>query len=226
MQAVTRAPDTLLEELSEVDARLERAAPSEAIAWAFERFSGDVALACSFEDVVLLDLVLAQRPDAEVLFLDTGGHFQETLDFAARVATERHVNLHTLRPGPEADAWPCGTARCCELRKVAPLAAALVGHDAWITALKRVDAPTREAAPVVGWDDRFALAKVNPLATWTDDDVAYYLRSHDLPEHPLWAKGYASIGCAAMTAPPRPGEGRRSGRWVGLDKEECGLHEA
>lgn len=224
MQAVTRAPDTLLEELSEVDARLERAAPSEAIAWAFERFSGDVALACSFEDVVLLDLVLAQRPDAEVLFLDTGGHFQETLDFAARIATERHVNLHTLCPGPEADAWPCGTARCCELRKVAPLAAALAGRGAWLTALKRVDSPTRAHVPVVSWDERFGLVKVNPLASWTDDDVAWYLEAHHLPQHPLWAKGYASIGCAAVTRPVAPGESRRAGRWSGSDKEECGLH--
>lgn len=221
----TAPPAALADELARESARLETAPPLEVLGWALGRFER-VALACSFEDVALLHMAVSLRPDLEVVFLDTGGHFPETLDFVERLEREWSLRLTRTVPGPDAAGSPCGTARCCELRKVAPLAAALVGHDAWITALKRVDAPTREAAPVVGWDDRFALAKVNPLATWTDDDVAYYLRSHDLPEHPLWAKGYASIGCAAMTAPPRPGEGRRSGRWVGLDKEECGLHEA
>ncbi|HQU27125.1 MAG TPA: phosphoadenylyl-sulfate reductase, partial [Acidimicrobiales bacterium] len=141
---------------------------------------------------------------------------------------EREWSLRVTRttPPPEAEGWPCGTARCCELRKVEPLSRVLGERTAWVTSLKRVDAPTRDAAPVVSWDRRFSLVKVNPLATWTDDDVAFYLASHGLPPHPLWAEGYGSIGCAAMTRRPRPGEGRRSGRWVGLAKDECGLHEA
>ncbi len=129
-------------------------------------------------------------------------------------------------PGPDADAWPCGTQRCCELRKVEPLGRALANHDAWITSVKRVDAATRTTMKTLMWDDQFHLVKVNPLATWSDDDVAYYLKSHALPEHPLWAEGYASIGCEAMTVKPLVAGDRRSGRWVGLDKDECGLHEA
>jgi phosphoadenosine phosphosulfate reductase len=92
--------------------------------------------------------------------------------------------------------------------------------------VKRVDAPTRAAMKILSWDEKFALVKVNPLATWTDDDVAYYLKSNALEEHPLWAQGYASIGCAAVTTKPAVDGDRRSGRWLGADKEECGLHEA
>jgi phosphoadenosine phosphosulfate reductase len=218
--------DNLGEELARENERLESASPREVVEWALARFAGDVVLACSFEDVALLHMVHDLRPDVEVIFLDTGGHFQETLDFVARLESEWSLRLTRTVPGPEAGVWPCGTERCCALRKVAPLEGVLAGRAAWITALKRVDAPTRAAAPVVEWDARFRLVKVNPLATWTDDDVAYYLASHELPVHPLWDQGYGSIGCAAMTEKPRPGEGRRSGRWVGLDKEECGLHEA
>ncbi len=218
------APDTLLDELAQADRDLAAAAPSEVIAWALQRFSGNVAMACSFEDIVLLDLALAQAPRIEVIFLDTGAHFPETLEFAHRVSAERDVQLTTTTPGPEADAWPCGTERCCELRKVEPLAKALVGRDAWLTALKRVDGPSRATIPVVGWDERFGLVKCNPLATWTDDDIAWYLQAHSLPTHPLWEKGYASIGCAPVTRPLAPGETRRAGRWSGTDKEECGLH--
>jgi len=221
---VTTPTDTLREELAEADRRLATAAPSEVIDWALARFDGNVAMACSFEDLVLIDLALTSAPDLEVIFLDTGFHFPETLEFAHRFCTERGVNLTTTSPPPEADTWPCGSERCCELRKVVPLAGALQGRDAWLTALKRVDAPTRAHVPVVGWDERFGLVKCNPLAAWNDDDVAYYLREHGLESHPLWAKGYASIGCAPVTRPVAPGESRRSGRWSDTDKEECGLH--
>jgi phosphoadenosine phosphosulfate reductase len=214
----------LLEELAEADRALAVAAPSEVIEWALERFDGNVAMACSFEDLVLVDLAISAKPDLEVIFLDTGYHFPETIEFAHRFADARGVHLTVTTPGPEADAWPCGSARCCELRKVAPLERALKGRDAWLTALKRVDGPSRAGIPVVGWDDRFELVKCNPLATWTDDDVAWYLREHGLDEHPLWAKGYASIGCAPVTRPLAQGETRRAGRWSGTDKEECGLH--
>ena len=214
----------LLDELEAANRRLETAAPSEVVAWVLERFSGNVAMACSFEDLALVDIALAVAPDLEVIFLDTGYHFPETLAFAHGYCEERGVNLTTTTPGPEAEAWPCGTARCCELRKVAPLKAALEGRAAWLTALKRVDATTRADVPTVSWDDRFGLVKCNPIAAWTDDAVAWYLREHGLAQHPLWEKGYASIGCAPVTRPVAPGASRRSGRWSGTDKEECGLH--
>jgi phosphoadenosine phosphosulfate reductase len=220
----TPSPD-LLSELGAVNSRLEHAAPLEILTWIFERFDDDLAMACSFEDVALLHMVHELRPETEIIFLDTGGHFPETLEFAARMEAEWSLRLVRTTPGPEADAWPCGTERCCELRKVEPLRRAVQGRAAWITAVKRVDAPSRASMKIVAWDEKFGLAKVNPLATWTDDDVAYYLTSHGLPEHPLWALGYGSIGCAPVTAKPQVPGDRRSGRWAGADKEECGLHE-
>jgi phosphoadenosine phosphosulfate reductase len=225
MPAITSTP-SLLSELEATNERFERSTPLEILEWAFERFGDDVAMACSFEDVALLHMVHELRPDTEIIFLDTGGHFVETLDFAGDIETKWSLNMTRTRPGPDADAWPCGTAQCCQLRKVEPLGRALQGRAAWITSVKRVDAPTRATMKTLMWDDKFELVKVNPLATWSDDDVAYYLTSHDLPEHPLWAQGYASIGCAAMTLKPQVPGDRRSGRWVGLDKDECGLHEA
>jgi phosphoadenosine phosphosulfate reductase len=216
----------LLSELEVADERFERATPLEIIKWTFDRFDDDVAMACSFEDVALLHMVHELRPATEIIFLDTGGHFQETLDFADRMTNEWSLNVTRTVPGPDAAASPCGSANCCELRKVEPLGRALQGSSAWITSVKRVDAPSRASMKTLMWDEKFGLVKINPLATWGDDDVAYYLKSHDLPEHPLWAEGYASIGCAAMTLKPQVPGDRRSGRWVGLDKEECGLHKA
>ncbi|MGH3733905.1 MAG: phosphoadenylyl-sulfate reductase [Acidimicrobiales bacterium] len=215
----------LLSELDETNERFEHSTPIEILQWTFDRFD-DVAMACSFEDVALLHMVHELRPTTEIVFLDTGGHFGETLDFADQVEAKWSLNMTRTQPGLDADAWPCGTQQCCQLRKVEPLGRALRGRSAWITSVKRVDAPTRATMKTLMWDGKFELVKVNPLATWGDDDVAYYLTSLDLPEHPLWAQGYASIGCAAMTLKPQVPGDRRSGRWVGLDKDECGLHEA
>ena len=217
---------TLLDELEAVNAGFESSSPHEILTWTFDRFGGDVAVACSFEDLALLHMVHEMRPSTEVVFLDTRGHFDETLDFARRIEHEWSLNLTRTLPGPEANEWPCGTTRCCELRKVEPLGRALAGRAAWITAVKRADAPTRAQMKILMWDEKFGLVKVNPLATWSDDDVAYYLDARHLERHPLWAEGYASIGCAAVTVRPLVAGDRRSGRWAGADKEECGLHEA
>ncbi len=216
----------LLDELSAADARFAHAAPAEILAWTFDRFGDDVAFACSFEDVALLDMIRQVAPRTEVIFLDTRGHFPETMAFAQRLEAEWDLNVTRTLPGADAEPWPCGTERCCELRKVAPLARAVAGKAAWITSLKRSDAPTRSSMRIVHWDEKFGLVKVNPLATWSDDDVAYYLGSRELPEHPLWSQGYASIGCAPVTVKPLVAGDRRSGRWAGADKEECGLHES
>ncbi|MGA2295367.1 MAG: phosphoadenylyl-sulfate reductase [Acidimicrobiales bacterium] len=223
---MTTPASTLLDELESTNERFEHSSPLEILNWTFERFDDDVAMACSFEDLALLHMVHQLRPSTEIIFLDTLSHFAETLDFASRVEDEWSLNLTRTVPGPDADAWPCGTERCCELRKVEPLKRAVAGRAAWITSVKRVDAPSRAGMKTLLWDEKFGLVKVNPLATWTDDDVAYYLASNKLPEHPLWALGYTSIGCAPVTMKPQVAGDRRSGRWVGVDKEECGLHEA
>jgi phosphoadenosine phosphosulfate reductase len=223
---MTTPTSTLLDELETENQRFEFASPLEILTWTFERFDDDVAMACSFEDLALLNMVHELRPKTEIVFLDTGGHFAETLEFAARIEREWSLNLTRTTPGPDADAWPCGSERCCELRKVEPLKRAVAGRAAWITSVKRVDATSRAGMKTLLWDEKFDLVKVNPLATWSDDDVAYYIGAHQLPEHPLWAQGYASIGCEPMTVKPLVPGDRRSGRWVGADKEECGLHEA
>lgn len=221
---ITVAPEDLEAELARADAELLRAPASRSIEWARERFGGDLIVAASFQDVVLIDLVVQVDPEIPVLFLDTGAHFPETLEFVQAVTKRYGLNLVVTHPGPEAEAAPCGSARCCELRKVVPLRQALAGKQAWLTALKRVDAPTRAEAPVVAWDASFGLVKVNPLVTWTEDDIDSYLADHGLPTHPLWARGYRSIGCAPTTRPVAPGEDPRAGRWAGTGKVECGLH--
>ncbi|MDH2903442.1 MAG: phosphoadenylyl-sulfate reductase [Actinomycetota bacterium] len=216
----------LLHELDVADASFAHSSPSEILTWTFGRFGADVAFACSFEDVALLHMIHEVAPDTEIVFLDTGGHFAQTTEFLERMERDWHLNVTRTQPGPDAMSWPCGTERCCELRKVEPLSRAVAEKSAWITSVKRADAPTRATMKIVHWDDKFGLVKVNPLATWSDDDVAYYLSSRELPEHPLWAQGYASIGCAPVTIKPLDPADRRSGRWAGADKEECGLHEA
>jgi phosphoadenosine phosphosulfate reductase len=224
-EATTTSPSAaFLEELDEANGGLEFAPAGKAISWALDRFGDSMALACSFQDIVIVDLVHAESPGIEVVFLDTGAHFDETLRFVDQVTERYDLNLTVTHPGPEADAFPCGSHRCCEFRKVGPLRRALAGREAWMTGLKRVDAPTRAATRIVEWDSSFGLVKVNPLAAWTDDDIAGYVADHGLPEHPLTARGYLSIGCAPTTRPVDPGEDPRAGRWSGSDKTECGLH--
>ena len=211
-------------ELAELSERFETAPAAHVIRWAVERFGRSAPSRRSFQDIVLIDIAVAVDPGIEVLFLDTGFHFPETLDFVEQVRARYDLNLTVTKPGPEADAWPCGSDRCCELRKVAPLGAALLGKQAWITGLKRVDAATRSVAPIVTWDEQRDMVKLNPLATWTDEDIAFYVADHGLPVHPLTTQGYLSIGCAPTTRPVAPGEDARAGRFIGMGKTECGLH--
>jgi phosphoadenosine phosphosulfate reductase len=219
------AEDTLgAAELARLDDEFETAPASKVIRWAVDTFGDDLVLAASFEDVVLIDLATKIAPRIEVIFLDTEAHFPETLAFVEAMRQRYGLNLTVTKPGPEAAAHPCGSEQCCQFRKVAPLRAAVEGNRAWLTSLKRDDGPTRADAPIVSWDAAFGLVKVNPLATWTNDDITSYLADHELPEHPLWAQGYRSIGCAPTTRPVAEGEDPRAGRWAGLDKSECGLH--
>lgn len=222
--AAPTAPSLLAGELAEVDARLAHAPASRAVEWAVDRFGPDLVLAASFQDIALVDLAVKVDPDIEVVFCDTGAHFPETLVFVDEVRERYGLRLTVTQPGPDAADWPCGTAKCCQLRKVEPLQRVLAHKRAWLTSLKRVDAPTRANAPIVGWDQVFGVVKVNPLATWTDDDVDSYLRDHGLPLHPLIPMGYLSIGCAPTTRPVVAGEDHRAGRWADTGKTECGLH--
>jgi phosphoadenosine phosphosulfate reductase len=214
---------TIFDRLELQNELLEHAPPVEILRWTFSQFGDDAVMACSFEDLALLHMVHSVRPRVEIIFLDTGAQFLETLEFASRIEHEWDLNLVRTHPGPDAANWPCGTERCCELRKVEPLTRVLEDKAAWITAVRRTDSASRAATKIVSWDSKFGLVKVNPLATWNDEDIAYYLKVNALSEHPLWKMGYTSIGCAPVTVRP-VGEARRSGRWVGTGKDECGLH--
>jgi len=211
-------------ELAAISADLETARPEDVIEWAVNRFGRDLTIACSFQHCVIIDMTVRVDPEVEVLFLDTGYHFRETLAFVEEVRQRYDLNLRIQRPVPEADGVTCGSEGCCELRKVQPLNAALAGKAAWISGLKRVDTEHRADAPVVVWDDRRRMVKINPLAAWTDADVENYSDDRALPVHPLAARGYLSIGCAPTTRPVPADGNRRAGRWWGEAKTECGLH--
>ncbi len=211
-------------DLAIVSAALEAQPASSAVAWARGRFGAGLVLAASFQDCVLLDIVTGVFPGIEVIFLDTGAHFPETLEYVELARGHYNLNLTVLQPSEEAAAWPCGSSRCCELRKVRPLNAHLANRQAWITGLRRVETPQRAHAPIIGWDQARGLAKINPLASWSDQDMASYVCQHDLPVHPLTAAGYLSIGCAPTTKPVVEGQDQRAGRWAGSGKTECGLH--
>ena len=222
MSAPTAVPGA--GELAELSSRFELRPASDVVRWARDTFGAGLVLASSFQDCVLIDVAVAVAPDIEVVFLDTGYHFPETLDYVETVRARYDLNLTVVRPDVGPGEWPCGTARCCELRKVAPMDRALAGRPAWVTGLRRAEAPTRAAAAIVGPDPARDLVKVNPLATWSDLDVEGYTTDHGLPRHPLTAVGYASIGCAPTTQPVAPGADPRSGRWAGTGRTECGLH--
>lgn len=196
-------------------------------------FPGRIALVSSFgsEAAVLLHMISELDRAVPVLFLDTLHLFPETLAYRdALVARLGLTRVETLRPDPETLAkedsenfhWSSDPDRCCAIRKVEPLAKALRNYDAWITGRKRFQAATRAALPLFENDGTHI--KLNPLATWTRDDIAAYFERHGLPAHPLVARNYLSIGCLPCTSPVRPGEDARAGRWRGRGKTECGVH--
>jgi phosphoadenosine phosphosulfate reductase len=214
----------LREEMADRSLSFETAPAGLVVAWAAERFGSRLAMSCSFQEAVLIDIAVRVVPDIEVIFLDTGSHFDETLAYVEEVRARYDLNLTVTHPVEGAQAHPCGTSQCCEFRKVRPLRQALADNDAWMTGLKRSDAPTRRRAPIVSYDDAWGMVKINPLATWTHEDLVGYAADHGIPEHPLRSQGYVSIGCEPTTRPVADGEHHRAGRWAESDKVECGLH--
>ncbi|QQQ77712.1 phosphoadenylyl-sulfate reductase [Saccharothrix sp. 6-C] len=232
MTAPTRVEELkVIAEAASVE--LADAGPEEALAWTARTFGESWIVASNMQDAVLVDLATKVKPDVDVLFLETGYHFAETIGTRDAVdlvypgvhivnaAAEQSVADQEARFGLLNQTDP---GRCCQLRKVIPLQRTLKNYDAWVTGVRRVDAPTRANTPIVMWDERNGLVKVNPIAPWSDDEFNAYIAEHGILENPLVQAGYPSIGCAPCTAKPLPGADARSGRWAGLSKTECGLH--
>ena len=192
-----------------------------ALSRAIEEHHPRIALACSFqkEESVLLHMLLQHVPDPRVFTIDTGVLFPETYATWRELEKRFGVKVEVFDAARPSSPWTA--ADCCGQAKVAALDEALDGLDAWITGLRREQAPTRAAAEELGWDEAHGLWKVSPLVDWSERDVWAYIAEHELPYNPLHDEGYASIGCAPCTL---PGSGRE-GRWAGQEKTECGIHE-
>ncbi|MEY9843382.1 phosphoadenylyl-sulfate reductase [Streptacidiphilus sp. MAP5-3] len=225
-----------LEALATTAAReLEDASAQEILRWAAETFGRRLAVTSSMEDAVVAHLGSTALPGIDVVFLDTGYHFAETIGTRDAVAATMPVNVITLTPRQtvaeqDAEYGPRLHDRdpdlCCKLRKVEPLGRGLAGYDAWATGLRRDESPTRADTPVVAYDPKRQKVKIAPIARWTQDDVDAYVAEHGILLNPLLFDGYASIGCAPESCTRRvlEGEDARSGRWSGAGKTECGIH--
>jgi phosphoadenosine phosphosulfate reductase len=216
------------------NAEMEQWTPQQVILWAVETFGNDVAMSSSFQQqsLALLHIVSRVAPSLPIFFVDTEHHFAETLAYKQNLARRLWLNVIDLRPemsqeeqearyGPEL--WRRDPDLCCYLNKVQPMQNALRKCKAWITGIRRDQSPRRANAQVVECRDD-GLVKINPLVTWTQQDVWRYIEFHKLPPHPLYGRGYSSIGCAPCTRPVQAGENERAGRWSGTSKQECGLH--
>lgn len=218
----------------------EAKSPQDVLAYAIETYHPKIVLACSFgaEDVVLVDMVHRINPSVSMFYLDTDFLFPET--YATR---DRVIEQYGLKPTqvlqvksllePQKQAasygdalWTSNPDQCCQLRKVEPLTRVLQGYDAWITGIRRDQAPSRADAGLIEWDQKFRLVKVNPLARWSWTDVWTYIKIYEVPYNPLHDQNYPSIGCTHCTKPVMPGQDLRSGRWQGSAKTECGLHKS
>ncbi len=217
-------------------ADLEGATAHRVVEWAVEQFGERFCVTSSFADAVLVHVVSQVAPGIDVIFLDTGLHFQQTLDIRDLVAATMPVNVRSIKPrltigqqdglyGPRL--FNRDPDECCALRKVEPLREALEGYDAWGAGLRRDESPSRANTPVVGFEQARGKVKVAPLAYWTEADVQAYIERHNVPVNDLIkSEGYASVGCWPCTRRTKPGEDARAGRWPMFDKTECGLHSA
>lgn len=228
-----RSPEELREIVSHWGAELELAPAEVIIEWAAATFGERFCITSSMGDAVLAHLAQKVVPGVDVVFLDTGYHFVETIGTRDAVAATMDVNLITITPvqsvaeqdaehGPEL--YKRDPDLCCALRKVKPLADSLAKYDAWATGLRRAETHNRVIAPVIGWDAKKQKVKVSPIARWSDEQVESYIAENGVLVNPLVYDGYPSIGCAPCTRRVAPGEDPRSGRWAGTNKTECGIH--
>lgn len=212
---------------------LADAPAAEIVRWAYAAFGERLAIASSMTDAVVIDVVSREVQGLDVLFLDTGYHFVETTATRDAVGSLYPVRVRSIAPErtvAEQDAaygprlYDRDPDLCCAMRKVQPLSRALQPYTAWLTGLRRADSTERADTPVVAFDERRGKVKVNPIATWTDEQVDAYVERHGVLVNPLLFDGYGSVGCEPCTRRLRPGEDARAGRWAGLAKTECGIH--
>ncbi|GAA3685136.1 phosphoadenylyl-sulfate reductase [Nocardioides ginsengisoli] len=228
-----RSPEELREIVSHWGAELELAPAEVIIEWAAATFGERFCITSSMGDAVLAHLAEKVVPGVDVVFLDTGYHFVETIGTRDAVEATMKVNLISITPvqtvaeqdaeyGPEL--YKRDPDLCCALRKVKPLADSLSQYDAWATGLRRAETHNRVIAPVIGWDAKKQKVKVSPIARWSDEQVERYIAENGVLVNPLVYDGYPSIGCAPCTRRVAPGDDPRSGRWAGTNKTECGIH--
>ncbi|HEY2552958.1 MAG TPA: phosphoadenylyl-sulfate reductase [Streptosporangiaceae bacterium] len=212
---------------------LAGAPADEVVTWAAETFGNRICITSSMTDAVVVHLVSKLKPGIDVLFLDTGYHFAETIGTRDAVSAVYPVNVVNVTPArtvaeQDAELGPRLHSRnpdlCCYLRKVVPLQQALGPYDAWFTGVRREESDARSDTKVVSWDDKRQMVKVNPIVEWTQQDVDDYIAENGVLVNPLVYDGYPSIGCATCTLRVEPGADPRSGRWAGTAKTECGIH--
>ena len=230
----TDRPTLDLEDIVESAAEaLEGASTLEIIRWAVATFGDRICLTSSMSDAALIHLVSKVKPGIDVLFVDTGYHFAETIGTRDAVEAVYPVNVINVTPSrtvaeQEAALGPRLYGRnpdlCCHLRKVEPLTKALEGYMAWFSGIRREETTSRRDRKVVEWDGRRGMVKVNPILDWSQEDMDNYMADNGVLVNPLHYDGYPSIGCAPCTRPVAPGEDPRSGRWAGTGKTECGIH--
>ena len=217
---------------AEANRELEGAPALEIMRWASGEFGSGLVVTSSMVDTVMIHLAAQVAPGMDVIFLDTGYHFVETIGTRDAVSLVHDVNVVNVTPAQTVaeqdaawgkDLFARDPDRCCALRKVAPLGAALRPYSAWASGLRRVDSKARAHTPVVSWDAKRQLVKVAPIATWTDEQLMAYIAEHQLMVNPLLEDGYSSIGCEPCTV-RATGPDARAGRWAGLGKTECGIH--
>ena len=218
------APEFSDEELADLSRDFESWSAEKIIEWAVDSFAPHLALTASMTDAVLIDLAVKVFPAIEVVFIDTGYHFPETLETVERVRQHYGLNLRMMTVALQDEPlWRADPENCCSAVKVGQLDRALSGKAAWMSGLRRAEADSRVTAPIVARDLR-GLIKVNPIALWSDEDVATYIDDNDVIVNPLLLDGFPSIGCQPCTQRPTEADDPRSGRWAGRSKTECGLH--
>lgn len=221
-------------DLDAANRELATATPEAILAWTWQQFQPQVILTCSFQHdgVVLAHMLRDIAPEVPVVFIDTGFHFPETLAYRDDIRRRFGISIVELQPimprerfaaEHGLDLYARDPDLCCHINKVEPLKRHLPGVRAWVNGRRRDQAGTRQDIRIVEAFQN-GLHKVNPVATWTSRDTFRYMERHGIPTHPLFDKGYASIGCAPCTRPVVPGEHEREGRWAGSAKVECGLH--